>query len=245
MRPHPSVLADSGERLEIIDVVGERVPEYLAPLLELHAMHFATHDFATERIVDDAQRDPARDGIVVHQFLLLVDRAPAGYVLIDSNLRRRIAPVHFLAIHPDFRDLTVGGLRIGAWLVRRAARDASTDIGHMTLGACGETPFATLGIFINTEWQQLMVDYREPVHGWHWSSFGLETREVALLWLPPDVLGCTTTADLDDDRVAAAAAAAFLIDTYRLPPDNPVVVALTGAQRLLDGANRDQLAGMT
>jgi hypothetical protein len=75
----------------------------------------------------------------------------------------------------------------------------------------------------------LPVTYLEPMHGSNWREHGLDTREVALIWLP--------TAELDsamieavEPQVIGPSAAAFLLDMYELDPSVDWVAELCGAE---------------
>lgn len=233
---------DDGQRITILDVVGGMWSNVVGDLVSLHQQSFEHHTYAADRIVADAKAPSHRVGLITHQWLVLLDGVPAAYTLFDTNLRRRISPMHYLAVRPDHRLVTVEGIRLSRWIVHNAAACSTREGGEAMLGVCGETPFNTLGIFLNMGWTRLDVDYLEPVHGWRWPELGLATRSVALIWLPkgPQPPTCASTEELND--VAEAASASFLIDTYSLPGSEPFVAALTGRQRFLDGARRHQPA---
>lgn len=220
------VTADDGSRLVAYDVVDGRHPHLAEVMASLHRRAFPDHLFAADEIIADAARPSRRDQVVVHQWLLTRNDEPVGYSLADSNLRRRVAPIHFLAIEPAVRSVVVGGVGIGGWFLHDALRQYQVDAGEPGLGCVAETPEYKLPIFHRYGWRVFDVPYREPVHGWRWQTEGLDTRDVALIWLPPDDgphLGIEADA-------ARAAAAAFLIDKYRVDPDIEWVRALVTDQ---------------
>lgn len=213
---------DRGEVLGLHDVVGGRWPQYVEVLADMHCRAFPEHAFAAEAIRSDANAEPNRELLVTHQWLLTIDGEPVGYSLADSNLRRRVAPIHFLAVEPAMRDVTVGGMRVGGWFLHDSLSRYEADAGSPGLGCVAETPDYKVPIFRGHGWRVLDVPYLEPVHGWNWRTDGLQTRSVRLIWLPPDGVDPTAL----ESGVAAAAAAAFLIDKYALDPDLEWVAAL-------------------
>lgn len=224
--------ADSGERVEVVDVVLGRHGEFLGAIDALHVAHFPDHDYVRSGIVTDARRSVDPDGFIVHQWVLLVDDEPVGYSLADTNLLRGVAPNHFLAVDRRWRSLTIDGTRLGTWFLHYNRREQAIDValardGNPDLdcfGAVAETPEEKLGIFLTTGWRRFPVDYVEPVHGWEWREKGEERRRVALLWLPADERDVAER----EPEVARAAAAAFLLDMYELDTTDPQVAALVG-----------------
>ncbi|MBU6315153.1 MAG: hypothetical protein KGR47_01485 [Acidobacteria bacterium] len=210
--PDIEVLGDRGEKFGLHDVVGGRWPQHVDVLVDMHCRAFPDHEFAAEVIRVDASTTPHREQLVAHQWLLTLDGEPVGYSLADSNLRRRVAPIHFLAVEPALRHMTVGGVRVGGWFLHDSLRQYAADAGDAGLGCVAETPEYKLPIFRQHGWRVLDAPYLEPVHGWNWRTDGLQTRSVRLIWLPPD------GSDIDalEPSVAAAAAAAFLLDKYGL-----------------------------
>jgi len=214
--------ADDGSTLTLHDVVDDLHPEFARLMADMHLRAFPDHEFAAEAIVADAARPSVRGHLVAHQWLLLRNGEPVGYSLADTNLRRRVAPIHFLAVEPAVRTVTVDGVRIGGWFLHDSLRQYRIDAGESGHGCVAETPDYKLPIFRQYGWRVLPVPYREPIHGWRWTVDGLETRAVALIWLPPDA------ATGDEAEVGRAAAAAFLLDKYGVDPEIDWVRSLVG-----------------
>lgn len=212
--PPLEVIADDGSTLALYDVVDGCHADLAEVMASLHRLAFPDHLFAADEILDDATRPSRRDHLVAHQWLLTRDGEPVGYSLADTNLRRRVAPIHFLAVEPTARSITVGGVGIGGWFLRDSLRQYEADAGEPGLGCVAETPRYKLPIFHRYGWRVFDVPYREPIHGWRWPVDGLDTRDVALIWLPPDA-GPHRGSEAD---AARAAAAAFLLDKYRVDP---------------------------
>ncbi len=211
--------SDTGERITLHDVVDGCWSQFVGPMRRLHDDVFPDHRFAGEQIERDARRASTRRGIAVHQWMLCVDGDPAGYSLMDSNLVRRTAPIHFLAVDSDVRHLTIEGTRLGTWFLHDALRRLDADVGPDNLGALAETPDYKLKPFLTTGWEALPIDYAEPVHGWEWPDKGLEMRPLVLLWLPPR----HASRRLTPHEVVSPAVATFALDMYRLDHDHALV----------------------
>jgi hypothetical protein len=224
--------ADGGEQVVIRDVVDGRHLDCVTPMQRVHEVAFPEHPFARDAIAVDARARSRRPGLVVHQWYVTVDGQPAGILLFDTNQVRRVAPLHFIAVSEELRDVRLGGARIGDWSMSMML-DAVVPEGA-DLGCVAETPPYTLKIFLKSGWLQIGADYLEPIHGWDWPTLGLDTRSLALAWQPPPVVDLDVTVE----EVAHRAAAAFLLDMYRLPPDLAWVAQQTGDQRLIDGPER-------
>lgn len=233
---------DEGAVIELFDIVGGAPRDLVETLCSIHVGAFPEHLFAVDLIREDARLPNVRDGIIVHQWLLTVDGEPVGYSLADSNLVRRIAPLHFFSVLPSSRGHTVGGVRLGTWLMTDLRRQYLADAGDPGLGAAAETPEYKMRIFEPNGWQRCQVTYLEPIHGWNWRTEGLEVREIALLWLPPTDLGDEAVSALAPAAVAPAAAS-FLIDMYHLDASVPWLETLCGAQIGLPGPSRSTVVG--
>jgi hypothetical protein len=228
------IIADSGQVIVLRDVVDGRWPELVEPMQAMLAAEFPEHLYAADQIAVDAVLPSHRDGIVVHQWFLTIDNRPAGVLLQDSNIVRGVAPIHFVTVEPDLRDITVDGERLGQWWCTEAVRQLEIDGNGVVLGAVGETPEYKLKAFLRSGWRVLPVDYAEPVEGWQWPERGMDMRAIPLIWLPPH----GADADLMERDVAAAGAAAFLLDMYHLPADHPKVAPLVGSQAAIRGPQR-------
>jgi len=234
-------VADDGRRLQLFDVVGGDNGALLDALLAMHGEAFAAQTYAHERVLVDAAAPARRDGLVVHQWVLVVEGVPAGFSLSDSNLVRGLAPVNYLAVSEPYRAITVGGRRLAGWLLARSleqyaedATRASADLrpGDGTgpaslLGALGEIAPGQAAPFLHWGWRDLAIEYREPVHGWNWRQRGGDTMPMHLLWLPPATMA-PQRVEAIAPSLAPHAAAAYLIDMYELDPGLPWVAALVG-----------------
>lgn len=218
--------SDLGQRVVVHDVVGGYGQEFVATMQQIMAAAFPEHLYAAEQLALDAMLPGRRDGIVVHQWFVTVDGVPAGISLEDSNVFRGVAPIHFLAVVPDLRSVTISGTRLGQWLGEDAVKQLARDGARVVLGAVGETPDYKQEPFLRAGWRVLPAAYVEPVEGWLWPERGMEFREIPLIWLPPQ------GADIEalERAVVEAGSAAFLLDMYGLPADHPQVAPLVGAQ---------------
>ena len=84
-------------------------PENVEALVELHERWFPDYGYAIDEIRDNASGVNGRDDRIVHQVLALVDGAPAGFILIHSNLIRRVGLIHFIAVEQEFRGVDLDG----------------------------------------------------------------------------------------------------------------------------------------
>ena len=232
--------ADGGELLELFDLTAGQHGHLLGALRAMHLEQFPEHAYAAEEFEHDFAADPHREGIVVHQWVLCVDGHPVAYSLADSNLIRRVAPMHFLAVAPQARDITVGGRRLGTWFLADTNRQLIEDVGGTALGSVAETPSYKLPAFLPQGWQILDPGYPEPVHGWKWPTAGLEIRRIVLLWLPIEVAPIRTKRE-----VRPAAAAAFLLDMYGVDAADPVFAPLLGAEGQRGGVVRRSAAPLS
>jgi hypothetical protein len=169
---------------------------------------------------------------VVHQWLVLVDGEPAGFLLFDTNLARHIGVSHYVALNPLASRLVVEGLRCLDWLYRALVAQVQRDLGDQpAFGCVGEAADDRVRLFEWIGMHRLEVEYREPVTDHRWHGAETPTAAINLLWRPP--LG----ADVDSMKPAAAQAgsAAFLLDHYGFDPEIPWVATAVGVQRALPG----------
>lgn len=233
------VVADDGRIVELVDVVDHAWGQFLAPLQEMLVEFFPDEPYAVDLAMRDATRPALRTGMVVHQFVVLVDGVPAGISVYHSNLIRGVSAPHFGAVRPEARRVLVDGHRLGGWLSYAQLRRLRVDAGSYRLGAVGEATADNALAWERLGWRILPVDtYAMPVHGWEWPTLGLEMRPMNLVWLPPID---ATESDLVvlEPRAIAAGSAAFLLDTYGLPLDHKLVQALVGDQASVPGPSRD------
>lgn len=227
-----------GVYVEVTDVVGGDAGEATVDeLASLHAAAFPDYPFLAAEIRADADADPRRERLVVHQWLVHCAGAPVALMLFDSNLARRVAPVHFLAVTRSGRAVRVGGHRLSAWLCRQALATLTAELaahspGATPLGVVGESAGRAIRLWHGVGFRPVDVPYAEPAAGRHWRAAGDATmRPLTLLWLPPAGADATIAA-----VAGPAGAAAFLIDHYALPPDHPTVVASVGPELHRPGA---------
>ena len=216
--------ADRGERVEVFDLVGGDHHELLAAMVQLHCSAFPQYLYVADSIEADAAADPNRGDLIVHQYLLVIEGVPVGFIRGSSNLLRRTAVIEFLAVEPSTRSVRIEGLRVADWLMRNCQRQYRVDTGQECLGCTGEVAHNLLRPFLEYGWQVLPCEYTEPVHGWHWAERGLEQRSVALIWLPNPQL----VEAVSPGAMGQPIAASYLLDIYDLPGDVPWVASLVG-----------------
>lgn len=233
--------SDDGQAIHIIDVVGGRHPDRVGSLVRCHEIHFPSYDFVRTSIAIDAGTHPQLGDKVVHQLLVLLDGAPCGFLLVDSNLRRRLACVHFLAVNREARSVRIHGEPVSAWLLAIALARLDQDvsdagIGDSARGLVGEaTGTSEVRLWSRFGLLKLDVPYREPIRGWRGDLDDTTSRPASLLWLPP----YATTAEEAERQsigIAQVAAAAYYVDHYGLSPDNPIVANAIGCEVRKNGS---------
>jgi hypothetical protein len=248
-QPSVAQLSIPGFDLEIVDVVGPAAtPERVAALQELHSRFFPEYPHVLPEIAQNANGPGPYPGVVVHQWLLQRDAQPVGLYLFDTNTRRGIVLRHFVALSAagatGLSPLWLGP--VAAKIAQIGAADCEAQLGaaadgsrgcpprtpgtpaagHL-LGGASEIPRRLFPLWRRLGFCQLdQIGYAEPHHGMHWAQFDREPRfHDITLNLAPSPIG----QQLALRDVADAAARAFLLDHYRLPVDNPRVVAILAA----------------
>src|SRR5262245_18439003 len=103
---------DSATEVEIVDVVGGAHEHAIDALATLHLGLFPDYDFVAAEIVADANAPPRRDSLIVHQWLIRCAGLPAGLMLFDTNVARRVALIHFLGVERPYRGVRLEGERL-------------------------------------------------------------------------------------------------------------------------------------
>ena len=150
-------------------------------MVQLHCSAFPQYLYVADSIERDAGVDPNRGDLIVHQYLLVIEGVPVGFIRGSSNLLRRTAVIEFLAVEPTTRKVRIEGLRVSDWLMRNCQRQYRVDTGQECLGCTGEVAHNLLKPFLEYGWHVLPCDYTEPVHGWHWAERGLDRFVDAML----------------------------------------------------------------
>jgi hypothetical protein len=217
--------ADTGEHVEVLDVVDGASPEGVHAIQAIHQRHFPDYPHTLDDIAADASLPSHRVGVVVHQWLVLVDDEPSGLILFESNLVRACGPVLFFAVDEAHRTLVLDGKPLSKMSTWLAVPQMVDDGGPGMLGGCAERHPTYPARLVRLE-----VGYAEPVAGRHWRSEGLELRPMSLHWTPSPHLDPVVEPPGLGHDVTCRIAAAYLVDHYRLPPDHPHVQRLAGPQ---------------
>ena len=201
-------------------------PESVDALVELHQRWFPDYGYAIEEIRYNATAASSRSDRIVHQVLALVDGVPAGFILIHSNLLRRVGLIHFIAVEQKFRSLEHGGQRLSAALVSHGvalvAADLALDRNGPTHGVIAETEQEMIPVWERFGFEVLPFPYAEPHFGVQWAAHGEPTFfDRTLVGTPID------PGPYDLEAAGRASAAAFLLDHYLLPSDHPAVASLS------------------
>ena len=200
-------------------------PENVDALVELHQRWFPDYGYAIDEIRDNATGANSRNDRIVHQVLALVDGAPAGFILIHSNLIRRVGLIHFIAVEQKFRGVDLDGQRLSAALVSHGVALVAADLAlagsDPSHGVIAETEHVMIPFWERLGFEVLPFPYAEPHFGVQWAAHGEPTFfDRTLVGIPID------PGPYDLEAAGRAGAAAFLLDHYELPPDDPAVAML-------------------
>jgi hypothetical protein len=222
---------NTGATLAIVDVVGDRHGELVPTLTELFRRAFSQYPASEEVLLADARLPAQRRGIVVHQWVVLLDARPVGFMLFDSNLVRRVAVARYLFLEVNAVNVSVQSRRLLTWLYHQAIDTLRIDLGSDdVLGLVGESlDRGRSAVFRWIGMRTLPVEYYEPSDGEQWAGPGSDINALELMWLAPDGVDPAETQAL----AVRAGTAAFLLDRYGFDPSLPWVASAVGdeAQR--------------
>ncbi len=207
--------------------------ELLAQLAPIHGRYFPSYPHVLDELEQQALIGEPPSGERVHAFVVFRDGLPVGEWVMAVDRRAEVIMMLFGAIHREARiDLDRGYLiRLVDALLERcaaAAADEGEDIVAVILESDGPhlARWHELGFFTAD------ADYREPIHGRHWSQHGEPSffdRYSAC------VRPWGRGREMARSALAERALTALLVDHYGLPPDHPQVVrSLQAAANLSD-----------
>jgi hypothetical protein len=225
--------------LSFVDVLPGASERERDSLIAIHLENFgATYPHAAVDIERTWAEGPAEDDIIEHQWLLMLSGSPVGEFIFQTNMRRRIVARQFLSVNrPARADLPAGWIPV---LIEAVAECAHRDMTHSVRE--GNQPVESQLIAMMSEvrpqhvaaWRRLRhispkINYREPVHGNHWAEYG----EPTFIPMSPNILRLPAGDGLPLSAIATEGVSAFLLDYYRLPASNEVVLEiLENCQRL-------------
>lgn len=220
--------------IRIVDVRPGVGRHRLEQLQDVHRRWFPDHGHVTEEMAQAWERGPFDPDIAVHQWLLLHEGTPRGLFVFFVNLRRGIVVRQFLALDEGVRDGLADdwARHLIAACEQQAiidARPRGVEIIAMMSEIDPEQPrlLAHWGSLGHRAFPE--IDYREPFHGKHWARHG----EPRYFPMTANVYLTSAGAALPIGEVVEAAVSAFLLDHYRLPPDEPVVAEILARARSL------------
>jgi hypothetical protein len=225
--------------LSFIDVLPGASEQDRDALIAVHLENFGTtYPHAAVDIERTWSEGSAESDIIEHQWLLMLSGNPVGEYIFHTNMRRRIVARQFLSVNRAARaNLPSGWLPA---LIEALTECANRDIEYSVRE--GNQPEGRQLIAMMSEvkpnhlarWRRLKhfspnIDYREPVHGNHWAEFG----EPTFISMSPNILRLPAGNDVPLSVITTEGVSAFLLDYYRLPASNEVVVEiLENCQRL-------------
>jgi hypothetical protein len=218
--------------LSFIDVLPGVAEQNRDALIAIHLENFGTtYPHAAVDIEGTWSKGSAESDIIQHQWLLMLSGNPVGEFIFQTNMRRRIVTRQFLSVNRAARpDLPAGWLSA---LVEAVAECANRDVADSVRE--GIQPEGSQLIAMMSEvrpshvagWRRLghispNIDYREPVHGNHWAEFG----EPTFIPMSPNILRLPAGNDVPLSVIASSGVSSFLLDYYRLPATNEVVLEI-------------------
>lgn len=227
--------------LSFIDVLPGASEQERDALIAIHLENFAeTYPHAALDIEKTWSEGSTQDDIIQHQWLLTLLGNPVGEFVFQTNMRRRIVARQFLSVNRSFRiDLPTGWLPA---LLEAVAEYANRDIecsvkeGNQLEGSRLIAMMSEVRPNHVAGWRRLghispNIDYREPIHGNHWAEFG----EPIFIPMSPNILRLPGGNDVSLSEIATEGVSAFLLDYYRLPATNEVVLEILGNCQRLQG----------
>lgn len=220
-------------RLTFVDVAGLRGPEAnqrLAQLLTVHREFFADYRYIEPEwlaLLSGTRADPL---VVPHLWLALQDDVPVGEVIIHTNLRRRVALVHFVAFTaPVRRAMPRDWLASLSAAFEAAGQIDAAAAGVPLLGVMGEVPPEHVHKWLNGGFEPVPVPYVEPLDGPDWVDHpSAEEPPGPLAWHTIQPILRLAAGVPPDQWVAVADAGlrGFLLDYYRVPATHPRIAGL-------------------
>ena len=224
--------------IHIVDVLAGTGGERLEQLQGIHSSFFPDHSHVLAEMAQAWSEGNFDDDIVVHQWLLLSAGAPAGEFVFHTNLRRGVTVRHFLAMDENVRSSLPRGWagRLVDAAARQSDEDASSrgvDIVALMSEIGPDQPN------LLAHWRELghvsvpSIDYREPYYGKHWADYG----DPQFFPMIANIRFTDAGLRRPPGEVVSAAVAAFLLDHYRLPADEPTVAAILERARAVQPAD--------
>ena len=221
--------------VKIWELLGSGDASRVDAMCQLYARLFPQYAHYVPRMKRRAQfGQDARDGHVLHYWLVEVDGQPAALRTFRYVRARHCGLAHALAVDPVYREVTVHGQRLSIHLVH-----ACLDQVIANAKMLGDEP--AFGMVNEVESWRLMerymrngiihlpVDYVEPVFPAEQAGRTRE-QEIELIHFSPMYLGFLPNPELGSQIYSASMIAdfalAFLVDHYGLPLEHPRVQAV-------------------
>jgi hypothetical protein len=226
------VAIPGSEELSFIDVLPGASEQERDALIAIHLENFgASYPYAVADIEKTWSEGSAEADIIEHQWLLLLSGNPVGEFIFRTNMRRRIVMRQFLSVNRSARaDLPKGWLPA---LIKEVANCADNDVARSVIK--GNQPVGSHLIAMMSEvranhvaaWRSLghispKIGYCEPAYGAHWVEHG----EPSFAPMSPIILRQPGGDGMSLSAIATEAVSAFLLDYYRLPDSNKVVLEI-------------------
>ena len=172
-----------------------------------------------------------RAGHILHYWLVEVDGKFAGLRIFRYIHNRHCGIALALAIHPDFRSVTVNGQRLSTFIIyaclEQIIQDSTSMGGPPALGMVNEVESPRLmKHYIQNGLIKLQVNYMEPI--FPPEKLGRSRlEEINMIHFAPMQLGFlknpTVQVNTRDPQLIQDFTLAFLVEHYNLPENHPMV----------------------
>jgi hypothetical protein len=196
--------------------------EILEQLGEVHRHYFNDYSLVIRdwrEQLDSGAPPPDR---VVHAWLVMRGGKPVGEIVIDVNLPRGIAMIHFVAVHAGARsDLPRSWLADVLEACVDACRQSATSRGFTLVAVMAECEDPLVRRWQEIGYTAVDVDYFEPRHGRYWQEYGepqFHDLNACIARMPESV-------DIEWAEIVTTAVTAFLVDHHQVPASDPRLLA--------------------
>jgi len=196
--------------------------EILGQLEVLHRHYFSDYSLVIRDWRDQLDTGAPPPDRVVHAWLVLRDGQPVGEIVIDINLPRRIAMIHFVAVHSDARsDLPRSWLGDVLEACVAVCRESAKSRGFPLVAVIAECEDPLVHRWQSIGYTAVDIGYFEPRHGRYWQEFG----DPQFHDLNACIVRTPESLDLDWAEIVTTAVTAFLVDHHQLSARDPRVLA--------------------
>lgn len=228
----PAKLLKNTESVAIYELLCSDDAVRINHFLSLYAQLFPQYAHYTPRMRRRSEFPQNHHaGQILHYWGIEVDGQLAGLRTFRYIHNRHCGIAVALAIHPDFRSVTVNGQRLSAFVIyaclEQIIRDSIIMGGPPALGMVNEVESPHLmKHYIQHGLIELPVNYMEPIFPPEQLGRSRE-EEINQIIFSPMMLGFlknpAMVVDFKDPHLIQDFALAFLVEHYHLPENHPIV----------------------